>query len=253
MISFLHISVKLFLLSNFQHARIYREEVKTKCEFVDRQYRQATGKLPIFRKIGFQSCFRDKTIEAQKEMPFFLGSLVLLDSISYGWKAYGLKPRLVKTGKIKKRGKECMIQNRVTEVLFRNFFLFLLKFILTNDSYYYSLNIMSQALICLNSRRQPLQFPPTLQMRQLREIKLYILSEAACGATQATWFQDCTLNGYDISLTLKDLFLYIAINIASSSVEDAFCDSSWVKVQLGRNQRHSSGGITDVVRLDYST
>lgn len=32
-----------------------------------------------------------------------------------------------------------MIQNRVTEILFRNFFLFLLKFILTNDSYYYSL------------------------------------------------------------------------------------------------------------------
>lgn len=80
-------------------------------------------------------------------MPFFLGSLVLLDSISYGGKAYELKPRLVKTGKIKKRGKECMIQNRVTEVLFRNFFLlFLLKFILTNNSYYYSLNIMSQAL-----------------------------------------------------------------------------------------------------------
>lgn len=81
-------------------------------------------------------------------MPFFLGSLVLLDSISYGGKAYELKPRLAKTGKIKKkkRGKECMIQNRMTEVLFRNFFLLLLKCILTNDSYYYSLNIMSQAL-----------------------------------------------------------------------------------------------------------
>lgn len=32
-----------------------------------------------------------------------------------------------------------MIQNRVTEILFRNFFLFLLKFILTNDRYYYLL------------------------------------------------------------------------------------------------------------------
>ena len=96
---FLHISVKLFLLPKFQHAIIYRDEVKTKWESVDGQYRQATGKLPIFRKIGFQSCFRDKTTEAQKEIPFFPGSLVLPDSISYGGKAYELKPRL---GKIKR-------------------------------------------------------------------------------------------------------------------------------------------------------
>lgn len=86
-----------------------------------------------------------------------------------------------------------MIQNRVTEILFRNFFLFLLKFILTNDRYYYLLchrhyfksftHINSCNLLKFQELAIVIPPLPPLQMRQLREMKLCILSEAECRAT----------------------------------------------------------------------
>lgn len=57
----------------------------------------------------------------------------------------------------------------------------------------------------------------------------------------------------------KRLFLYNAVNTASNSVEDTpavtvmlSLTAHGTKIQLGKNQRHTPSGITNVVRLESS-